>query len=137
MTYMITLESEFIHAVKDGLKTIEVRTRIPKKLACGDNLLLVQKASHGHVTLSCRVSQIIEMHPDQLYINYSYQIYCDYPYYKRYTHGRDKVYGIVLTDITEFPNPITTHSFLIERAPQWFTIVPNSLFEYVTTDIQN
>lgn len=137
MVYMITLENDFVQAVKNGKKTIEVRTRIPKKLASGDIILMAQKDSHGRVALRCRVAHILEMHPDQLYINHSYQIYCDYPYYKRYTQGRDKVYGIVLTEIFEFPSTITTQSFFVDRAPQWFTFVCPSRYNYIMNEALN
>lgn len=135
--YMLTLEEQYVQAIRHGLKTIEVRTRIPKKLASGDILLLAQKATHGRVVLRCRVAHILEMHPDQLYINHSYQMYCDYPYYKRYTQGRDKVFGIALTEIFEFPETITTQSFAIDRAPQWFTLVTPSRYNYIMNETIN
>lgn len=131
MVYMITLENIFVQAIKNGKKTIEVRTRIPKNLSPGDAILIAQKASHGRVVLCCKVSQILEMHPDKLYSNYREQIYCFFSYYRHYTHGRDKVFGIALTDIFVFPDHITTQSFLLERAPQWFTYIPLAVFVHV------
>lgn len=133
MVYMITLEKIFVQAIKDGQKIIEVRTRIPKNLSEGDVILIAQKASHGRVVLHCKVNHILEMHPDKLYTNFRYQIHCPFSYYRQYTHGRDKVFGIVLTCVSVLPVQITTQMFLLERAPQWFNIIPSAIYNYVMT----
>lgn len=131
MVYMITLENIFVQAIKNGQKTIEVRTRIPKNLSPGDVILITQKASHGRVVLCCKVSQILEMPPYKLYFHYRQEIFCSFSYYEKYVRGRDKVFGIVLTDIFIFPDHITTQSFLLERAPQWFTYIPLAVFVHI------
>lgn len=137
MIYMLTLETAFVQAVKNGKKTIEVRTRIPRKLSSGDILLIAQKSSHGRVALRCRVAQILAIDPETLFSDYGHLLYCSHSYYKQYTHGRNIVYAIVLTEIFEFPETITTQSFAIDRAPQWFTFVCPSRYLYIMNSVLN
>lgn len=137
MIYMITLETAFVHAVKNGEKTIEVRTRIPKKLSSGDILLIAQKSSHGRVALRCRVAHILAIDPEILFRDYGHLLGCSHEYYNLYTSGHDIVYGIVLTEIFEFPEIITTQSFDIDRAPQWFTFVSPARYLYIMNSALN
>jgi len=120
MVWMITLHKGFVESFLEGEKDIELRTRIPKELKEGDDILVAQAGSGNKVVLHLMVWRIHKLSPAEMFRKYWKGIQVNYLAYEDYTKGHEVVYGIQTCFAVPVKGELHTTDFGIEKAPQWF-----------------
>lgn len=119
MNWAISLKPQFVEAIREGRKTCEVRTRIPRELQSGDYLYVVETNTHGKVALKLRVATIHYGDTNKMYIRYFRDsLALTAMEYIDYANGRDNMYFITF-DVVEDYDKITPEMRLV-HSPQWF-----------------
>lgn len=119
-TWMITLKEKYVHLFLTGKKCIELRTRVPKALQQGDEIIVAQSGSHNKIVMKMTVSFVYKFSPTTMFHYFGEDIQVDYNAYKEYTKGREYVYGIGVYNILKLNGEFHTSDFGINKAPQWF-----------------
>ena len=117
---MITVHKGFVKSFLEGEKDIELRTRIPKELKPGDDILVAQAGSGNKVVLHLMVWRIHKLSPAEMFRKYWKGIQVNYLAYKDYTKGHEWVYGIQTCFAVPVKGELHTSDFGVNKAPQWF-----------------
>lgn len=120
MVWMITVHKRFVKSFLEGEKDIELRTRIPKELQPGDDILVAQAGSGNKVVLHLMVWRIHKLSPAEMFRKYWKGIQLNYLAYKDYTNDYEWVYGIQTCFAVPVKGELHTSDFGISKAPQWF-----------------
>ncbi len=120
MVWMITVHKGFVKSFLEGEKDIELRTRIPKELKPGDDILVAQAGSGNKVVLHLMVWRIHKLSPAEMFRKYWKGIQLNYLAYDDYTKGHEVVYGIQTCFAVPVKGELHTSDFGIDKAPQWF-----------------
>lgn len=120
MVWMITVHKGFVKSFLEGEKDIELRTRIPKELQPGDDILVAQAGSGNKVVLHLMVWRIHKLSPAEMFRKYWKGIQLNYLAYKDYTNDHEWVYGIQTCFAVPVKGDLHTSDFGIDKAPQWF-----------------
>jgi predicted transcriptional regulator len=130
MVWMITVHKGFVKSFLEGEKDIELRTRIPKDLQPGDDILVAQAGSGNKVVLHLMVWRIHKLSPAEMFRKYWKGIQVNYLAYEDYTKGHEVVYGIQTCFAVPVKGNLHTSDFGIDKAPQWFREVKKG-YEYI------
>jgi len=120
MIWMITVHKGFVKSFLEGEKDIELRTRIPKDLQPGDDIVVAQAGSGNKVVLHMMVWRVHKLSPDEMFRRFHRNIQVNHLAYENYTKGHEWMYGIQCCCIVPTKREVHTSDFGIEKAPQWF-----------------
>lgn len=123
MVWMITLKKVYIDAIKAGIKSIEIRTKLPKGLLRDDTILCVEKGTKGHVVLKFEIKWVHISSAGTMWALFKRAMAIDEKVYKARLKDYTKVYGLMMEDVEILPEGINIHDFGISHVPQWFTKV--------------
>lgn len=120
---MICVKQPYCNWLIEGIKTMEIRTRIPNQLNIGDKIIVVEKNSGGKVVGSFIVKEICMKSPYILGLLYYDKHKVPHKELMKYAGEKRMLIGIVLQmDEYFYPNRhISDYGF--SRTPQWFAEV--------------
>jgi predicted transcriptional regulator len=118
--WMITVRPPFSRWLVEGIKTMEIRTRIPNELDIDDYVYVVEAASGGKVIGSFIVKKIIIAHPWFLAKPYYKQHRIPYEMFVDYVGKREEICAIELELSCVLNSMATFKDYGLSRAPQWF-----------------
>lgn len=122
--WIITIKKEYADAILESKKKIEVRTRIPASLSCGDLVFVHVGGTGDRVDFAFFVESIISYSPMGLYSRHRKCLCIDLSDYLKYTEGRRTVFAIGIGTVIKYGTMLTIKSLGVLHAPQWFTRVP-------------
>ena len=120
-TYMISIHRQYFDAIASGEKRWELRTRIPKRLASGDTILICQPKSNGKVVGSFVVDTLWSTHPAKAWAAFREDFAITEDAYATYFAGRSLAYMIGIADVHIFSRPRHISDYGVKVAPMWFT----------------
>ena len=120
-TYMISIHRQYFDAIASGEKRWELRTRVPKRLASGDTILICLPKSNGKVVGSFVVDNLLIMHPQNSWVKFGDDFAITEDAYSSYFAGYSLAYMIGITDVHIFSRPRHISDYGVRVAPMWFT----------------
>lgn len=119
--YVLAVRQPYLDRLIQKTKTIEVRTRIPTELKKGDWLFLVETGTHGKIQSAAQIKRIICKHPFEFWADYHETLGITLEDFKKYTSGRNLIFGLQLSPVTDGRKGRDYISKLgLKRTPQWF-----------------
>jgi len=119
--WMITVRPPFSRWLVEGIKTMEIRTRIPNELDINDYVYVVEAASGGKVIGRFIVKKIIIAHPRFIAKPYYEQHRVPYEMFVNYVGKREEICAIGLELSCVLNSMATVKDYGLSRAPKWFT----------------
>lgn len=118
--FAISLKRRYIDAFLSGKKTVEVRTRLPKALTIGDELIVVETMTDGSVPLILEVFDIDISGWYDGWNLYRNEIFLSQREYIDYVNGRS-IMCFVKCRVKETCIPVKNmREWGLKHAPQWF-----------------
>jgi predicted transcriptional regulator len=119
-----------LEMILSGAKTVEIRTRFSEKWEKKRVSLYGTRPISG-IAGEATVSRVISAHPDRIWEFFGNRIGCTRVEFDAYTSGREKVYALMLSDVSAFSDPIPleqlSHLLGIELpVPQSYLSLENS-----------
>lgn len=127
--YMISLKPSYAEAFLMGLKSMEIRTKIPQGLRAGDRLFVCRSRSHGQVVFTLLVNCIWVRKVEYAYKEFGYCLFIDHNSYLKYVAGHKMVWILSCSVEKIFKEPAHINQFGMVTAPQWFRKVPECTSE--------
>lgn len=95
---IISIHPRYAHAILDGVKTIELRRRIPS-ISIGTRLWIYATRPVGAVIGIATVERIVRGEPEQIWVEFGHQAAIERPDYDAYFEGAQEAIGIVLAQV--------------------------------------
>ena len=127
--YMVSLKPSYVEAFLLGLKSMEIRTKIPQDLRIGDRLFVCKSRSHGQVIFTLLIDCIWIRKPEYAYKEFGKYLFIDHNSYLKYVDGHNMTWILSCTVEKVFKEPAHVNQFGMETAPQWFRKVPECTAE--------
>lgn len=129
-SWLCTVKPQYVALMKEGKKTIEVRTRVPKLMKKGDLLCIMEKGTNT-LALVTRVESITTFERKDLYLKvprYQLRRTClTFAEIEEYLNGRNTInfieISVMWTPREEERKYLTPESYGYKRMPQG--ILPN------------
>lgn len=119
--WLISIHRQYFDAIATGEKRWELRTRIPKRLASGDTILICQPKTNGKVVGSFVVDTLWSTHPQNAWAKFREDFAITEDAYATYFAGRSLAYMIGIADVHIFSRPRHISDYGVKVAPMWFT----------------
>lgn len=123
MLYAMSLKPEYVQAFKEGRKTIEIRTSVPRYIQPGDLLVVVETGTGGQVPMHLRVKGKMQITPKALWENHRQRLAISEEEFQKYTKGRSWLNCIMVDAVYTFNPPFRREQYGLLTSPQWFTAV--------------
>jgi predicted transcriptional regulator len=127
---VLPIQPIYLEKIFSGIKTVEIRTRFSKKWE-GSRVSLYATSPISGLAGEARVSRVIEGNRDRIWEHFGHLAGCSRSEFDAYVRGRDRVYAIVLYDVTRFSDavPLAQLSYLLGvnlAPPQSYVSLANS-----------
>lgn len=116
---ILSIKPEFSDQIFEGTKKIELRKSKPN-VQEGDIVVVYNTLPDKAFVGICKVNEVIQSTPDEIWDNYSSDLGIDKKRYFEYYLGRDKAVGLKIDGFRKFKNRIsldTVRQFLPDFSP--------------------
>ncbi|CAM1360722.1 conserved hypothetical protein [Tenacibaculum litopenaei] len=127
---ILSIKPEFSDRIFEGTKKIELRKSKPN-LKKGDLIIVYNTLPDKAIVGVCKVNEIIQSTPDEIWNNYSTDLGIDKKRYFEYYLGRDKAVGLRIDSFRKFKNRISLDT-IREFLPDF---TPPQTFKYYNRDL--
>lgn len=127
---ILSIKPEFSNRIFEGTKKIELRKSRPK-VEEGDLVLVYNTLPDKAVVGICKVKEVIQSTPNEIWDNYSNDLGIDKKRYFEYYLGRDKAVGLKIDSFRKFKNRISLDT-IREFLPGFS---PPQTFKYYNRDL--
>ena len=129
---LLSIKPQYAKLIKEGSKTIELRTKIPK-LIKGDSLIFYETLPVQKVTFTAVVDEIIVSKPEHLWKRYHEALGLSKQSYDNYFQDHEFAYGLLLKGVTII-QPTTLDSVFGKKTcpPQGFRYMSSNEYKLVT-----
>ena len=127
---ILSIKPEFSDRIFEGTKKIELRKSKPS-LEENDLILIYNTLPDKAVVGICKVKEIIQSTPDEIWDKYSDDLGIDKKRYFEYYFGRDKAIGLKIDSFRKFKNKISLDT-IRELIPSFS---PPQTFKYYNRDM--
>ncbi len=126
---LLSIKPQYAKLIKEGSKTIELRTKIPK-LSNGDNLIFYESSPVKMVTFTAEVDEVIVAKPEFLWEQHHESLGLSKQVYDDYFYNREFAYGILLRRVT-IVNPTSLDTIFGKETspPQGFRYLSSDEFK--------
>lgn len=94
---IISIHPRYAHAILDGVKTIELRRRIPS-ISIGTRLWIYATLPVGAVIGTATVERIVRGEPEEIWVQFGHQAGINRPDFDAYFEGAQEAVGIILSE---------------------------------------
>lgn len=94
---IISIHPRYAHAILDGVKTIELRRRIPS-ISAGTKLWIYATLPVGAVIGTATVDRIVRGDPEAIWVQFGHQAAIDRPDFDAYFDGAQEAVAILLSE---------------------------------------
>ena len=126
---ILSIKPEFSDQIFDGTKKIELRKSKPN-VEKGDLVVVYNTVPDKAVVGICRIKEVIQSTPDDIWSNYSHDLGIDEKRYFEYYLGRNKAVGLKIDSFRKFKSKISL-SAIREFLPDF---TPPQTFKYYNRD---
>jgi predicted transcriptional regulator len=95
---LISIHPRHAHAILDGVKSIELRRRVPK-LSVGARLWIYATRPLGAVIGTATVEQVVRGTPEDIWLRFGHQAGLMRSEYDTYFKGANEAIGLILVDV--------------------------------------
>lgn len=128
---LLSIKPQYAKLIKEGSKTIELRTKIPK-LSKGDSLIFYETSPVQKVTFTAEVDEVIVSNPEHLWKQHHDALGLSKQLYDDYFNEREFAYGLLLRGVTVIQPASLDSVFGKETSPpQGFRYLSNDEYKLV------
>ena len=102
---IISIHPRYAHAILEGLKTIELRRRIPA-ISIGTRLWIYATRPVGAVIGAAIVERIVRGDPEEIWVEFGHQAAIARPDFDAYFAGANEAVGLVLAEVQRNPSRV-------------------------------
>lgn len=118
--WIITVKEPYCGYIQQGMKTMELRKKVPPALQPGDVIFIVRKGDHGSIVGACSVTSVLVGSVNFFYAYHDHEHRVGLIKMREYFDEDRFLFGIGLKRIEINSWCLNVRSFGYERAPQWF-----------------
>lgn len=118
--FICSIQYPYTERILHHHKLYEIRTKIPKDMKTGDRIFVVESNSHGKIRFHFLVGDIIEIEPRLAWSRYHFLLGIPYNKFMKYVEGRDKIFLIEITNLSNTFYHFSVSDLGFKRAPNWF-----------------
>ncbi len=123
MNIILPIHPVHVENIFSGLKTIEVRRKIPNQLQEGSLVLIYSTAPIKRVTGKFTVTRIVKRDVERLWKTVKSDVCVSQAAFDKYFSGKPEGYGIFFSTVHQFSKPLSLSALGIKRPPQSFQYV--------------
>lgn len=118
--WVMSLKPQYVEAMRKGLMSYVIRSRLPRELQPGDRVFVVESGSGGKVVLCLVLGERVMYTPELAWYRYQGALGITEEEYKKYTRDKDRIYLLRILVIEEMPEGMTVRDLGFPKAPTWF-----------------
>lgn len=118
--FICSIQFPYTEYIIQGHKIYEIRTKIPKNLKTGDRIYVVESGTHGKILFHFLVGKILMIDPELAWARYNFQLGISLEKFRQYVNGKDKIFLIEITSISNTFHHFNVADLGFKRAPNWF-----------------